>query len=312
MIYGADVSNWQGSYAWPNGLSFGFAKATEGTTYTDGQFAHNWAAMAAKGMVRGAYHFGHPKNDPVVEAEHFLTVVRAQGLHDGDLLSLDLEVHDGRSASAVAAWARTWCTHVQQRTGIRPVLYTFVSFARDGYCAGLGAYPLWIADPSSPAGKPRVGGPWSTWAIHQYSDSPYDKDVSNLTVAQLRALGGAAPTTTTSEDDVPEYVSLTTTAPIKVQKGKPITVTWDKVIEGTHRPGEGIIPADPALATVEISSSVPHQLYGKTSGQKTEHDLGSHDTAVAKLGKGEYLYLRLLPTADGEVTPYVKAAYWKG
>lgn len=212
MIYGADVSNWQGSYTWPSGLKFGFAKATEGTTFTDGQFAHNWAQMKAKGLVRGAYHFGHPKNDPVIEAEHFLTVVRARGLHDGDLLALDLEISDGRSASAVAAWARKWCAHVQQRTGIRPVLYTFLSFARGGYCAGLGAYPLWIADPSSPAGKPRVAGPWKSWAIHQYSDSPYDKDVSHLTVAQLRALGGGAP----EEDDVPirSSYSLTKAEPI--------------------------------------------------------------------------------------------------
>lgn len=191
MIYGADVSNWQGSYTWPSGLHFGFAKATEGTTFTDGQFAHNWAQMKSKGLVRGAYHFAHPANDPVVEAEHFLTVVRARGLEPNDLLALDLEANDGRAASAVAAWARTWCIHVQQRTGIRPLVYTFISFARGGYCAGLGGYPLWIAAPSNAAGKPPMPlGPWKTWAIHQYSDSPYDKDISHLSVAELRALGG--------------------------------------------------------------------------------------------------------------------------
>lgn len=223
MINGVDVSNYQKNYAWPSGLQFGFAKATEGTTFTDAYFAHNWSALKSKGMVRGAYHFGHPKNDPVVEAEHFLTVVRSHGLEDGDLLALDLETTDGRAASAVAAWARTWCTHVEQRASRKPVVYTFVSFARGGDCAGLGAYPLWIAAPSYDAGKPPMPlGPWSDWSIHQYSDSPVDRDVSKLTVAQLRALGS-----TTPEDDVPEYVSVGATKPQDFPSSTWTTLNFD-------------------------------------------------------------------------------------
>ena len=40
-----------------SGHEFGFAKASEGTGFTDSSFAHNWPAMRAAGVVRGAYHF---------------------------------------------------------------------------------------------------------------------------------------------------------------------------------------------------------------------------------------------------------------
>lgn len=191
MIHGIDVSNWQGRFDWAKQqIAFAFAKATEGTAFTDPQFARNWREMSARKLVRGAYHFGRPGSSATAQADHFVNVVRAQGLHDGDLLALDLETKDGRKPADVAPWARAWCGHVQKATGIRPIVYTFVSFARDGSCAGLGGYPLWIAAPSYAAGKPPMPlGPWSNWVIHQYSDNPIDKDVSKLSAAQLRALG---------------------------------------------------------------------------------------------------------------------------
>jgi len=191
MIHGIDVSNWQGAFNWASQkIAFALAKATEGTAYRDPQFARNWREMKARGLVRGAYHFAHPDNSVAGEADHFVSVVRAQGLHDGDLLALDLEVADGRTPGQIAAFARGWCERVQTATGIRPIVYTFISFARNGSCSGLGGYPLWIAAPSYAAGKPPMPlGPWKTWAIHQHTDNPIDKNVSQLSAAQLRALG---------------------------------------------------------------------------------------------------------------------------
>lgn len=209
MLYGIDVSNWQGTVNWANyakdGIKFAFAKATEGTSFKDAQFARNWRGMKSNDIVRGAYHFGHPRNSATAEANHFLSAVRAQGLQDGDLLVLDLEVSDSRSASHVASWARTWCEHVRKETGTKPVLYTFLSFARGGYCAGLGGYPLWIAAPSYRAGHPPVPvGPWKEWKFHQYSSNPIDKNVFNGTSKdQVRALGVGG-----EEDEVPIRTSL--------------------------------------------------------------------------------------------------------
>src|SRR5262249_39837308 len=66
-IQGIDASHWQGSINWTSvknsGKTFAFYKATEGTTYTDPTFAANWAAIKNAGLIRGAYHFGHPGSD---------------------------------------------------------------------------------------------------------------------------------------------------------------------------------------------------------------------------------------------------------
>ncbi len=205
---GVNVSNFQPGFDWQavkGRISFAFAKATEGTTFTDSDFATNWRQAGAIGLVRGAYHFAHPKNPAAAEVGAFLSVVRAQGLHSGDLLALDLETTDGRSPAQVASYAQAWCAGVAKATGHIPVVYTFLSFAQQGNCAGLGRYPLWIAEPSAPAGRPAVPRPWTTWHFHQFGTTRVgnniaDTDVFNGDTAALHAFANPAPVH--QEDDV--------------------------------------------------------------------------------------------------------------
>lgn len=203
MLRGTDISSYQDAI--PDG-GFTILKATEGLTYDDTRFAHWWKQLGSAGRCRGAYHFGHPSNDPVREADHFLGIVESVGLKRGDVLVLDHEVTDGTSAAHCAAWARAWCSHIHGKTGWPPVVYTFLSFAQEGRCDGLGGYALWIADPSRPAGQPRVPHPWSDWAIHQYSETGgIDHDIAKGGRAEFLALGGLkpAPTPDPQEDDMP-------------------------------------------------------------------------------------------------------------
>lgn len=228
MLHGIDVSNWQGSVDWARyakaGDAFAFAKATEGLTYRDVRFAGNWSGMRAHGLIRGAYHFAHPGNDAEKEAAFFLAEVRAHGLHDGDLLALDLEVDDGKAAAHVAAYARGWCAYVHKHAGCRPLVYANISYARGGYCAGLGDYPLWLAAPSYRAGGPPVPvGPWHDWTLHQYSSDPLDKDVFNgSSVAAMRALGVGG-----QEDDVPIRTSLGKDKDQALHWGRFTVLDWD-------------------------------------------------------------------------------------
>ena len=81
---------------------------------------------------------------------------------------------------------------LRRKTGRLPVVYTFLSFAEAGNCNRLGHCPLWIADPSSRAGHPRVPGPWQTWTMHQYNiTGPIDRDLAKFTsrVHMAAALG---------------------------------------------------------------------------------------------------------------------------
>jgi lysozyme len=197
-IAGIDVSNFQGAFDWApwrGKIGFAFAKATEGLGFTDPDFAHNWAGIKAQGITRGAYHFAHPANSPAAEARFYLDTVRAQGLHPGDLVMLDLEVTDGLPPGFVAAYARSWAAAVHSGTGAQPVIYTDRFMAGGGHCAGLGGCPLFLAVPGG-GNVPLPIGPWKAISFEQTGTRgvpPVDADIFFGGTGPLAALsiGGA-------------------------------------------------------------------------------------------------------------------------
>ena len=81
VVQGVDVSHYDGTIDWvkahASGIDFAFMKATESTDFIDPNFATNWQAAAAAGVIRGAYHFFRPEVDPVAQAgRHDLAGVR--------------------------------------------------------------------------------------------------------------------------------------------------------------------------------------------------------------------------------------------
>lgn len=206
---GEDRSNFQRVSAWAP-WDFGFAKATEGTTFKDATFAANWANMGSRPMVRGAYHFFHPGIDPIAQARFFAGVVKANGLRPGDILVADVEIlsesrvmqvvkqaagvrlprQNTRMASASTATVNTaakrFLDEVARLAGPEhPVLvYTNLSVGRTlTSCTG---YPLWIAFPSGTA--PASVAPWRRWTFWQWGIvAGIDRDAFNGTPADLAA-----------------------------------------------------------------------------------------------------------------------------
>lgn len=195
---GIDVASYQGLPNWTSvknsGRTFAFTKATEGTTYTNPDFATNWARMKSAGLIRGAYHYGHPGTDPVAQANYFCNVVAPT---HGDLqMTLDIETTDGKSPSQVRSWIVAFINQIQARTGRPGIIYTGFYFWRDS--AGNGSNlncPLWLAayvsDPT-----PYVPAAWSTWSFWQYTDAGsvpgvsggVDLDAWNGSLAGLNSL----------------------------------------------------------------------------------------------------------------------------
>ena len=192
---GIDVSHYQGSVSWAEvrqaGIEFAVAKATDGLTWEDPQFAINWPAMKAAGILRGAYHFFEPADDATEQAEFFLKTVQ---LATGDLPpALDVEK---AASSSTALWegVETWLQTVAAATGLQPFLYIDPTFANEYKApASLAAYPLWLADY---AAQPTLPAGWTTWQIWQHSESgtvagvtgSVDLDVANGPLATLLAL----------------------------------------------------------------------------------------------------------------------------
>jgi lysozyme len=197
---GVDVASFQGPPAqWRSAagnISWAAVKLTElgpgSNRYVNPDAAADWAYLRQNGKGRIAYLFGHPSASVATTVSFFAAEARKLGLADQDGIALDLEVTDGLTAAQVARWAVSVQEGLFHELHRMPVLYTFLSFAQSGNCAGLGHYPLWIADPSRTEGRPQVPSPWKTWTIHQYSQSNnLDRDVANYAsrTAMFDALG---------------------------------------------------------------------------------------------------------------------------
>lgn len=182
-IYGLDVSLYQGWIDWTSVMGrareyrFVYAKATEGITYKDSFFAHNWTGAKAAGVKVGGYHFFHPSDDPVLQAENFSSVLKGVGMTGGDLRPV-VDVEETRiewaSMGAVAGVkSLTDFLHAMfSRTSAFPMLYTNVAFANE-YLSKLDASiipAVWIAAWRYLVGSPTpMQAPWlpNGWDQHK-------------------------------------------------------------------------------------------------------------------------------------------------
>jgi lysozyme len=234
-VNGVDVSSFQGapdSWAKNAGaIQWAAVKITElqppgsaPVPYTNPDASADWAYLKQQGLVRVAYLFGHPSVNAAASVSFFAERLNALGVEDGDAVALDHEVTDGLGPAAVSAWAVSVLGDLQTTFGRPPLIYTFLNFADAGNCAGLGSYPLWMSDPSSAAGHPRVPPPWTTWALHQYATTGnIDRDVSSYaTPAAMRAALGKGTPKVTRKD--PEMIL------VQVDRGGvPAGTTWPGV-----------------------------------------------------------------------------------
>lgn len=203
QLRGIDVSHHQGVVDWAavkaDGITFAFARVSDGTATLDTQFAANWAGMKAAGVVRGAYQYFRPYVD--VPAQAALMIDAMQDLAPGDLPPvLDVENNDGdQNPAAISGAVQTWINLVQAATGRRPIIYTGPYFWRDVVGApDVTPSPLWIADYTY--GCPRTPAPWGDgWTFHQDSadgtvagiTGSVDTDWFDGTLAELQALTAA-------------------------------------------------------------------------------------------------------------------------
>lgn len=210
---GEDRSDDQAVLPW-TANSFGFAKATEGTSWSGKTFAANWAALKAEGKPRGAYHYLHPYLDPVAQAEFFLSVVQPAGLEPGDMLVVDSEIFPGQEevlesgnsngmgpdvtisgtlsdASAVGDCTRKFLEtlHSVAYPHHPRVVYTNMNGLQ--FLGPCHKYQLWIAHPSSIAPTNAQVSPWEKWQFWQWQfgggPGGGDRDAFNGTAADLHA-----------------------------------------------------------------------------------------------------------------------------
>lgn len=183
-ITGVDVSQYQGGIdaraLLAAGVSFLFARATDGTSSLDTRFFETTLRCEAAGLPFGAYGVLEPygSDRAIEQAEHFCR--KTEGLLGSLPPVCDFELAANLSGLDALRSAALWCDHVEQHTGRRCIVYTAPAFfsllvryagkAGDPFADALAARPLWIAHyTGSHAKPPIVPGPWPAWSIWQAS-----------------------------------------------------------------------------------------------------------------------------------------------
>lgn len=179
-LLGIDVSDVQGFPKWDrvknDGVEYAFCKATEGTTFKAKRFKYNWDGIKDAGIIRGTYHFARTKNDPIVEATHFVDTVGE--VDDSDMLVLDIEDERNKlSKTDFIQWNLSFLETVEQKTGVVPIVYTGGPYFNkhggqpdDEIVQKFLKYPLWLAAYTKTPDK-YVPYIWKSkgWAIWQRS-----------------------------------------------------------------------------------------------------------------------------------------------
>jgi len=234
---GIDVSHHQDVIDWTlvaaSGVRFAIAKASEGRTFVDPNYATNRALAEANGIAFSAYHFAKPDdsaNDAILEADHFVDTAQ---LVPGNLLPvLDIESTGGLSQAEVTEWILTWLGRVTERLGVRPMVYTSPAGweNRTGdttAVADAGYTVLWIAhwdvdEPRLPADE-WSGNGWTFW---QYSNCGSIPGIEGCVDLDWYGSSDFGPVTIPSPDITPPTLLIATPTGVT----GPVEITFNEVV----------------------------------------------------------------------------------
>lgn len=177
-IYVVDLSSYQDPVDFVSVRSAGYVgailKASEGTGLADSTFVTKARQAVAAGLTIGAYHFGHPTQDPAAEASLFNQVV-ARASVPVPIRCCDIEVQDGTSTATIEWWTRSFC----QLATIN-LLYSGAYFAQSQLAQPIPGVDWWIASYGT---SQRPTPPWGTEAGWQFSDHAYVPGAGNVDVS---------------------------------------------------------------------------------------------------------------------------------
>lgn len=190
-LLGVDVSHWQATTPSLIGLSFVFAKATEGKSIADAAYPMHSANVLKAGLHLGAYHFIR-QGDPIDDQARWFIAHAANAA----ALAVDNEGAHAMTRQGVAALITAIRKADPQHRKVG--LYMSESPYITGGFRAAGADFAWIANW---AHTPSVA-----WDIHQYSGAGLDRDRA-YSQAALDAIFRPAPVVTPA----PHFAATVTT-----------------------------------------------------------------------------------------------------
>jgi lysozyme len=155
-----------------DGATFAVTKATESTNYVNPCFGRAQVrAIGAAGLVPGVYHWLSPGGaSGKAEAAFFANAIGHAGYGKGFLQPfVDVEEKTSQSDGAICHEVGEFVHAVKKILGEKPIVYTYPGYVEEhlSSCAFLNHYRLWIAHLG--VKHPSIPGPWSAWALWQYT-----------------------------------------------------------------------------------------------------------------------------------------------
>lgn len=171
---GIDISAWQGDENIDlNKVPFDFCivKATEGTSYKNRYFTSHCDKVLSKKKLLGAYHYANG-GDVQKEADYFLA--HCKKYIGKAVLVLDWEAQNNPLfGKNDLEWCLKWCSYVQKKTGIKPLIYIQKSAMNAVKKAG---YGLWVAQ-------------YPDYEQTGYQEHPWNEGAYNCLLRQYTSVG---------------------------------------------------------------------------------------------------------------------------
>ena len=142
-----------------------------GKNKKDHQFLQNWKSTKKHNYVRGDYHYYRPSENSTKQFNNFKSVVR---LETGDFIPiLDIEKESVFGRKNLRKGILNWLKLAEEAYGVKPMIYTGLSFYNHVLKGYVDNYPIWIAAYS---GKHRVKN--TDWMFHQFTEKVVIKGIN--------------------------------------------------------------------------------------------------------------------------------------
>lgn len=168
-IHGIDVSHYQGNIDWStvasSNIRFAYIKASEGITYRDPRFRSNAENIAKTNLVYGAYHFFDAEDDPEQQLQNFVAAIKDTGINLTPMV--DIELSHNQPAAIIQQRLHHFLTGLEEKTGCRPIIYSYGAFWHSYLGTAFNHYPFWLADYAK---QPDIPAGLENWHIWQYSE----------------------------------------------------------------------------------------------------------------------------------------------
>lgn len=169
--HGIDVSSHQKDINWTevsadSNIKFVYIKATEGSTYISPHYNANVQQARLHGILVGSYHFLRSTSSIQAQYRNF---VKAASIANQDLIPMiDVEKRGSWSRKQLIDSLQLLASLLERHFGVRPMIYSTMSFYNRNLSPYFNEYPLYIGRYSEKTPEITWNGRYTIW---QYTET---------------------------------------------------------------------------------------------------------------------------------------------